>query len=104
MCIYTVLEGFRDFRGLEFRDFRKALDCMQSVTGIKLSKKVLTLSLKFLDSDFKLKYNRLIKLSNATQLQDLERLEKDQKMIVIGIAVFGLVVCVYRFRMLKNSI
>ena len=43
-------------------------------------------------------------MTNATKLQDLERLEKDRKMIVIGIAVFGLVVCVYRFRMLKNPV
>ena len=70
MYLYCF-RGFSGFRDLEFRDFRKALDCMQSVTGIKLSKKVLTLSLKFLDSDFKLKYNRHIKLSNATQLQNL---------------------------------
>ena len=69
---------------------------MQSVTGIKLSEKILTLSLKTVDSDLKLKYNRLIKLSNATQLQVLERLEKDQKMesaiVLIGIVIMVLVI------------
>ena len=66
------------------------------MTGIKLSEKILTLSLKTVDSDLKLKYNRLIKLSNATHLQVLERLEKDQKMesaiVLIGIVLMVLVI------------